>query len=83
MIVDHLFPYWMPASNVQVLEFLSQRGCVDVSRESFAACLLHVGRQEDQELHQEFILAAKGQSNKGHDDLHNSERVRSLKLRKS
>jgi hypothetical protein len=31
-------------------------------RDKFPACLLHVGRQDDQELHQEFILAAKGQS---------------------
>jgi hypothetical protein len=29
-------------------------------RDKFPACLLHVGRQDDQELHQEFILAAKG-----------------------
>jgi len=32
------------------------------TREKFPACLLHVGRQDDQELHQEFILAAKGMS---------------------
>jgi hypothetical protein len=31
-------------------------------RDKFPACLLHVGRQDDQELHQEFILAAKGLS---------------------
>jgi len=48
------YPQDCPFPNIKVR--------IHAFRDKFPACLLHVGRQDDQELHQEFILAAKGQS---------------------